>query len=110
MRASACADIGAAAEPPRHEPRPLELIERAPHRASRRIEGEGKLTLWRQPVAFAIGAGLDGAPQIGGNCADALASLFRFGREPLVHCSDAMLRQRFAFWTGPLWARSTNWF
>jgi hypothetical protein len=97
MRATTCADIGAAAEPPRHESSPLELIQRAPHRASRSIEGEGKLTFWRQPVAFAVGAGLDGAPEIGGNRADALSALLRLRRKPLLYCSRSMFHQRFAF-------------
>ena len=90
--ASAGADIGAAAEPARHQPGLLELIKRAAHRAPRRVEGEGELALGRQPVALAIGAGLDGAPEIGGDGADAVAAPLQIRRQgfalpSLMRCS-----------------------
>src|SRR5512140_3136549 len=59
------ADEGAAAEPARHEPCLFELIERAPHGASCRLEGRRQLSFWRKPVAFAVSAGLYGTLQIG---------------------------------------------
>jgi hypothetical protein len=68
-------DERAAAEPPRYEARPLELIERVPHRAACGVEGLRKLAFGRKPVAFAIGAGLDGPLQIGEDCADAAMRL-----------------------------------
>ncbi len=59
------ADKGAAAEAPRDQTRFFQLIEGAADRAARRLKGRGQLALGRQPVAFAIGAGLDGPLEIG---------------------------------------------
>ena len=62
------------------------------------------LPLRRQPVALAIGAGLDGAPNIGGDGADAPAGF----SDPAGMASqvEALFRQGFAsFWTGPLWTQ-----
>ena len=61
----ASGDERAAAEPPRDQPGALQLIERAADGAARRAEGHGELPLGRKLVAVAIGAGLDGAPQMG---------------------------------------------
>ena len=69
------ADEGAAAEPPRHEARLLELIERAADGAARRLKRGGQFALGRQPVALAIGAGLDGALKISGDGARSTARL-----------------------------------
>src|SRR6266508_1868280 len=67
------ADKSAAAETSRHEPCLFELIQRAAHRAPRCLERCRQLPLGREPVAFAIGAGLDGALQIGRDGAHAAA-------------------------------------
>ncbi len=69
------ADIGAAAEPPRHQTGLLELIERPAHRAPRGVEGDGELAFRREPIALPVGAGLDGAAKMSRNGADAAASL-----------------------------------
>ena len=93
MRPSARADIGAAAEAARYQARPFELIKSASDSASCRVEGDGKLTFRRQPVSFAIGAGFDGAPQISGNRADALAALLRMRRKLVIDSSGTVLGQ-----------------